>query len=226
MRVLALDTSTDLASVAVVVDGGLQAEVTARAAARHGETLLPLVAEALDRAGLGRREYDLVVVGLGPGSFTGTRIGVSTAKGLVLANDIPIVGVPTLRVLARAMPGAWMAAAVDAHHGEVFAALYQRRPDRGLAEVVKPFHRPPEEAARVLERNAPRPFDLAGSAVRRYPERFRPAGGRPLMPVYDTPRGALLALEGLTLYLSRGPDDRAALEPMYLRPSDAVAPRG
>lgn len=221
---LALDTSTELGSVAVMSDGALRSEITARVRARHGETLLPLIEEALRLAGVDRGALALIAVGLGPGSFTGTRVGVATAKGLALALSAPLVGVISLRAMARGAAAPLVVAAADAHKGEVYAAVYGRE-GRGLAERVAPFHAPPEEALARLGALAPNAV-ACGSALRRYPDRFAARLGAELLPAsFDAPRGALIALEGLERFERAGADDARALEPLYVRPSDAELPR-
>lgn len=223
MNVLALDTSTELGSVAVLGEGELRSEISARVRARHGETLLPLIEEALRLAKMERGAISLLAVGLGPGSFTGTRVGVATAKGLAVALGAPMVGVVSLRAMARGAPGRLIVSAADAHKGEVYAALYARTA-AGLEERVAPFHAPPEEALTRL--GALEPDAVAcGSALRRYPERFAaPLSAAALDPAFDAPRGALIALEGLARFERQGGDDASALEPLYVRPSDAELP--
>lgn len=223
VRVLAMDTSTELGSVAVLVDGTLAVELSARVRARHGETLLPLIGAALDHAGLAREDVDLIAAGVGPGSFTGTRVGLATAKGLALALDRPLVGVVSLRAIARAAPGGWIVPVVDAHKGEVYAAVYERA-GAALLERVAPFHAPPNEALASLRAVLPPEGAVAcGSGLRRYPEAVEGALAI-LPPLFDVPRAAVVALEAEERFGAEGPDDRAALEPLYVRGADAVLP--
>src|SRR4051812_2977434 len=121
MLTLALDTSTYVGSVSVTRGGELLAEWSAFVRASHGETLLPHVEQALTLAGVHLREVELLAVGIGPGSFTGVRIGVATAKGLALSLQKPLVGVTSLRTLAAGMPagGGLLVPLLDAHKGEV-----------------------------------------------------------------------------------------------------------
>lgn len=240
VRTLAIDTSSDLGSVALTVDGELRAESAARVRARHGETLLPLVAHVLEVGRVDKSELDLVVVGLGPGSFTGTRIGVAIAKGLAFALSRPLVGVDSLRALALAAPGPRVVAAIDAGKGEVFVALYERSPagpmergpkERGLTVRVPPTSASPEAAVALLrgEAGEGEPLVVCGSAARVYPVRFAEALAagialHVLPPAFDLPRASVLALEGEARFLRDGPDDRAALEPLYVRGSDATLP--
>jgi tRNA threonylcarbamoyladenosine biosynthesis protein TsaB len=221
MRVLAMDTSTFVGTVAVLRDGALLAEWSASVRATHGETLLPHVARALEQAGVPARELELIAVGIGPGSFTGTRIGMATAKGLALAEGKPLRGVSSLRVIAAGMPGELRAVTVDAQKGELYCALYAFGP-AGLAERIAPFHAPPAEAAARL--GAFGPVWLAGDGVDRYPElelQYTRA------PKYcDVPRAAVLAHEAALEFERHGPSDLASLEPLYVRPSDAKLPAG
>lgn len=234
MRILALDTSTPLCSVAVLAGGVVRAALDARVDAKHGEILFRLFSDALQLASLDKRDLDLLAVGLGPGSFTGTRVGVATAKGLAVALDRPLMGVVSLRAIARAAPAALIAPAVDAHKGEVYVALYERTPD-GLVERLAPSHAPPTEAVELLQRArieppAPEPppgrypLALCGSGLRRYPDAFAPLKADLLPPLWDDPRASFIALEALERYAAHGPDDRASLEPLYVRPSDAKLP--
>lgn len=223
VRVLGLDTSTPLGTVAVTVDGELRAELSARVAARHGESVLALVTDVLARGRVDKAEIDLVAVGIGPGSFTGTRVGVATAKGLALALDRPVVGVVTLRAIATAAPGDRVATLVDAHKGEVFVAAYRREGDQLIGDLA-PDHVTPEHAAEVFsERPA---YARCGSGLRRYPDAFAALPGRSLPPLFDAPRGAVIASLGEARFTRSGPDDNRALEPLYVRPSDAKKPEG
>lgn len=223
VRVLAVDTSTDLGSVAVLIDGVPTAEIGAKVRARHGETLLPLVRQALECAGLAIADIDLLGVGIGPGSFTGTRVGVATAKGLALALDRPLVGVVSLAALAQGAPGGWVVPVVDAHKGEVYAAAYERVGPT-LVERIAPFHAPPAEAFATLGAKVPpEGACTCGSGLRRYPEHID-RRLTVLPPLFDVPRAAFIALEAQRDFAEGGADDRATLEPLYVRPSDAKLP--
>ncbi|MDQ3035508.1 MAG: tRNA (adenosine(37)-N6)-threonylcarbamoyltransferase complex dimerization subunit type 1 TsaB, partial [Myxococcota bacterium] len=132
MRVLAFDTSGDHGVVAVTTNGEVRAELHSRARSRQGESLLPAIERALAMGELTIGDIDLIAVGLGPGSFTGLRIGVATAKGLALARGTPVVGVRTSRAIARGLFGALRVPVIDAHKGEVFIAAYEAREDGTL----------------------------------------------------------------------------------------------
>jgi tRNA threonylcarbamoyladenosine biosynthesis protein TsaB len=113
MLILAFDTATEVATSALVDDGELLGERTSRAV-----TLLEDVDALLRQSGTHTRDVEALAVGIGPGSFTGVRIGLSTARGLALALGIPVAGVSTLDALAAGAPGA--IPVIDARRREVF----------------------------------------------------------------------------------------------------------
>jgi tRNA threonylcarbamoyladenosine biosynthesis protein TsaB len=139
MRVLAIETSTSLASVALVEGGML---VLGRSHARpkqSAEKLLPMIAELLAEAGWQRSSIERLGVSIGPGSFTGLRVGIACAQGLALGLDIPLLGVTSLRAMARLVPDSLPGVrcpVLDARRSEVFAAAYGSGP--GTPELLEP----------------------------------------------------------------------------------------
>jgi tRNA threonylcarbamoyladenosine biosynthesis protein TsaB len=230
MQVLAIDTSTLVGSVALVRDGELISEWSASVRASHGETLLPAVQRLLSAASTPLSAIDLFAVGIGPGSFTGVRIGVATVKGLALAEGKPIVGVTSLRVLARGLVGGAgpRVPVIDAHKGEVYCAAYAIADDGTLLTRIEPFHAPPEDAAKRLVTALPgEELWLAGNGLGRYGEAFlSPLGAfaRRSPTFCDVPRAACLADEAVRELHAHGASDLAQLEPLYLRASDAKLP--
>jgi len=120
MLILAFDTATEVATSALVFDGEVLGERTSRAV-----TVLEDVDALLRQAGAQTRELEGIAVGIGPGSFTGVRIGLATARGLALALGVPVAGVSTLDALAAGAPGA--VPVIDARRGEVFVLLEEPR---------------------------------------------------------------------------------------------------
>jgi tRNA threonylcarbamoyladenosine biosynthesis protein TsaB len=127
MITLAIDTATKTAGVALLDDDRILAEYFYDLAVNHSETVLTAVHRALERAGLGIADVGLIALTVGPGSFTGLRIGASTVKGLALAAKTPVVGVSTLEALAYNAVGCpWaICPLLDARKGEVYAGLYR-----------------------------------------------------------------------------------------------------
>jgi tRNA threonylcarbamoyladenosine biosynthesis protein TsaB len=190
--ILAFDTATDRATSALVADGEVLGERVSRAS-----TLLEDVDALLRQAGAHARELDALAVGTGPGSFTGTRIGLAAARGLALALDLPAAGVSTLDALAAGAPGA--VAVIDAKRREVFVAG-----PRVLA---------PSELA--LEPNDV----LVGDGAIRYRELFERAGAvvPPDADERHLPKARFHAA------LARDFGSVELLEPLYVREPDAKA---
>ena len=128
MLVLALETSSRLGSVALWRDGRTLAERTVRQALRHGARLFTALEAVHAEAALEPRQVDLVAVSQGPGSYTGLRIGITAARTAARVLGKPLLGVPSLDVIAANAPAdaAHVAAVLDAKRGELYAALYAR----------------------------------------------------------------------------------------------------
>ena len=127
MRVLALDSSGIVASVAVVEDDTLVAEYTVNYKKTHSQTLLPMLDEIVKMTELDLKTIDAIAVAKGPGSFTGLRIGSATAKGLGLALDKPLVGIPTVEALAYNLydVNGLICPIMDARRKQVYMGIYR-----------------------------------------------------------------------------------------------------
>jgi tRNA threonylcarbamoyladenosine biosynthesis protein TsaB len=133
MKVLGIETATAVCAAALLSDGRIAAEEAIASPQAHSEKLLILVDRCLRHSGVSLRSLDLIAVSIGPGSFTGLRIGLSSAKGLAAAADLPLVAVPTLHALAwkgcmsRLLPagGGFVFPMIDARRDEVYCALYR-----------------------------------------------------------------------------------------------------
>jgi tRNA threonylcarbamoyladenosine biosynthesis protein TsaB len=190
---LAFDTATDVATSALVDDGEVLAERASRA-----RTLLEDVDALLRQGGAHSRDLGALVVGTGPGSFTGVRIGLATARGLALALDLRGAGVSTLAALAAGAPGA--VPVVDARRNEVFALV------DGEPSVLAP-------ADLVL---APGTV-CVGDGARRYRTLFEASGA--IVPPDDDERHIPRARFHAALAGELGDVDQ--IEPLYLRVPDA-----
>lgn len=165
---LAIATATGQIGVAVAGADGRSGSITVRAGRRHGETLAPAIESLLGLTGLELSGMQRVAVDVGPGLFTGLRVGVATAKALAAALAVPVVPVPSLDVLAHPhrAAGRPVAAVVDARRGEVFWSLYE--PVGGaMAAVTEPAVVAPDALAEELRR-LPGGLLLAGDGARRY----------------------------------------------------------
>src|SRR5690554_2851797 len=129
MKILAIDSSSVVAGVAVLADDQLLYEAYHHHKRNHSEILLPLIEEALLSSGIHLSELDLYAVSGGPGSFTGLRIGISTIKGLAQAVEKPVVSVPTLDALAWNSIGmeGLICPIMDARRDQVYTSLYRRK---------------------------------------------------------------------------------------------------
>jgi len=136
MNLLAIETSTELCSVALLRDAELFVE-EALAENRHSELLMPMVRRALDRAHLTARQMHAFAFGQGPGSFTGIRIACGVVQGLAFGAGRPVVPVPSLLALAEQANESRVAAALDARMGEAYVAAYARNGD-DWDEIVAP----------------------------------------------------------------------------------------
>lgn len=127
MKVLALETATTAGSIAIVNDEELIAEVKVNINIAHAERLMPSVDYLLNASRLSITDIDAFAVSIGPGSFTGLRIGLSTAKGFSYATNKPLVSVPTLDAFARTLPFCrhLICPMLDARRNEVYAGLYK-----------------------------------------------------------------------------------------------------
>ena len=132
VSILAIETSTSICSVAVHREGNLISLSEVSEPGTHAERLILLIEEVLEKAGLGFIELDAIAVSEGPGSYTGLRIGVSTAKGLAFGLNKPLIGVNTLQALASAVPleeGDLVIPVLDARRMEVYREVFDWKLD-------------------------------------------------------------------------------------------------
>lgn len=127
MKILAVDSSGLVASVAIVEDDTLVAEYTINYKKTHSQTLLPMLDEIVKMTETDLQSVDAIAVAKGPGSFTGLRIGAATVKGLALTLDKPVIGVPTVEGLAMNLYGAdaLICPLMDARRNQVYTGIYQ-----------------------------------------------------------------------------------------------------
>ncbi|HWI65854.1 MAG TPA: tRNA (adenosine(37)-N6)-threonylcarbamoyltransferase complex dimerization subunit type 1 TsaB [Symbiobacteriaceae bacterium] len=232
MRILALETATSACTVAVVAGGNVLSEVTLQVPRAHSTRLMPLIAQMVAESGVAKTDLDGIAVGIGPGSFTGLRIGLATAKGLAYALGKPCVGVSTLKAMAFGT-GAQIGLVVpmlDAKRGEVFTAVYAAGSNdpSTWAEVVPPSHMHVTELAETLRsmreglRHSWQFVTVCGDVAGKYAGelglgdviRLAPAGAM-------LPRAWAVAELGREAIAAGHGTDPDTLAPIYLRKSEA-----
>ena len=219
MNVLGFDTTTDACSAALWVDDAIAARRFETLARGHVERLVPIVVEVMEEAAIGFGDLDLIAVTVGPGTFTGVRIGLAAARGFGLAAGLPVAGFTTLEVLAGGVDavdrkGRGVIAAMDARRGQIYRQIF----DAQLEAVDEPA---------VVDRTAlaapPGAWLAVGTGAAAYAgvADVIPAGGS------DLPDATVLVALAARRYASgalafpdRPPD------PVYLRPPDADLPGG
>lgn len=152
MKILGIETSTQHASIAIVGGGAVVAEANLTDGARHSTTLLPALDALLKAHGMRPKEIGGIAVGVGPGSFTGIRLGLATARGLSLSLNAPIRGICSFDNLLATYEGtaARICPLVDAHTYGLYTALYARD-GRSFTRISEPFVCQPEELSRVVD---------------------------------------------------------------------------
>lgn len=217
MRILALESATRRATVAILDGERLIASRRNDDPLAHAERIVPLIDEAVAESGFAKSSFDLIACGLGPGSFTGVRVALATAKGIALALDRPIIGIGSLRAMAAGLqdePQAPLVVPVlDARKQEVFVAVY----DEAGVERVAPSHIPRASFGEMvrphLERGALVVGEIASELGLDEPVLRRG-------PAIDLPDAAVIAKLALVRARAEEYDSLDHLEPAYVRPPD------
>ena len=218
MTLLGLDTSTAAASACVLRADGEWFEVApsperlGRPPA-HASELMPAVAEVMSRADVGWGDLDAIAVGVGPGMFTGLRIGIATARGLARGSGLPLRPVSSLAALAAGIEAPLRLPLIDARRGEVFGALYE-----GDERVWPPVATPPEELVRRLRDDGFTPR-AAGDGSVRFREVLEKAGIQ--VEPDDSEAHVVRALHVCRLGAGAPEAPPEAVLPDYLRDPDA-----
>lgn len=227
MKILGIESSSLVASVAVVTDDVLTAEYTVNFKKTHSQTLLPMIDQVADMLDLDLNTIDAVAAAGGPGSFTGLRIGCATAKGLGLSLKKPLIHVPTLEAMAFNLWGssALVCPIMDARRNQVYTGLYHVR--HGIEAVKEQSPMDMRELADYLNGRG-EPVIFLGDGVSVYrslieeemkiPYEFAPAAN-------NRQRGASVAALGMEYYKKGMTVDAAQFAPDYLRKSQAERER-
>jgi tRNA threonylcarbamoyladenosine biosynthesis protein TsaB len=212
MRALGIESSGARGGVALVEDGAVRAARLFEKGMVHGREIAPSIRSLLDELGWPPEAIDLIACDIGPGSYTGLRVGLAAAKGLALALGRPLIGVASLDAMAEAARdrARVLCPAMDAKWEQIYGAVYEdgRRTTEYLAEKPDAF------AARV-----PKGAYVFGDALDQYGGLFRDVTPGP-RELWD-PRPDVVALLGGRLFEAGTRHDAASLVPLYLRPTEA-----
>jgi tRNA threonylcarbamoyladenosine biosynthesis protein TsaB len=241
--ILAIETSSRMGSVAIGDRNGLMAESMFSGAMRHSAEIIPTLQRLLEQAQAGPEDLRQVCLSIGPGSFTGLRIAVTMAKALHLANQVRIVSVDTLDVIASNVPLTCDAAQVvapilDAKRDQFFVAVYERQ---GRSQAGLPVQGRPDQvttpggwvkvqadsiltSAQFVERFADpnRPVAVLGDGLVYHRERFQVPGVRVLDEAWWSPTAAAVYHLGLRKVLAGQFEDPLRLVPTYLLPPEVT----
>ena len=225
MKILALDSTAVVGTVALCEDERLIAHYTLNTGNTHSQTLLPMIESVLRSAEWTVDDVELFAVSQGPGSFTGVRIGIATIKGLAFGKNIPCAGVSTLEALAynlRYMNGI-ICPVMNARRAQVYNALFSCKdgkmtrlcPDRAISIAELD-----EELAAMDQ-----PIYLVGDGYDITYEGLQKTTALPVPEELRCQSGYSVALCGLAAYKNGGVTDDTTLAPVYLRPSQAERER-
>jgi tRNA threonylcarbamoyladenosine biosynthesis protein TsaB len=230
---VAIETATETVGVAVRTEAGVQAELALTGRRRHVETLTPALEHLLQQLGLVPGDLGVVGVDIGPGLFTGLRVGVAAAKGLAQSLGLGVMGATSLDILTAGAAAAGLRglvlACVDARRGEVFAAVHE-------VEAAGPFSAPhivrlgvglfaPADLATALGDLAGEPVHAVGDGALRYADVLGKVPGvdAEAPGLAFPPPAALLELISARMAAGEPPVEPSAVVPLYMREADAVS---
>jgi len=222
MKVLGLDTSTSCGAVGLIDDERVISEYLLDIPVTHSERLLSAIELVLRNARCAVEDLDGWAISLGPGSFTGLRIGVSTMKGLAFATGKPVAGISTLDVLASQIPPFPfpICPILDARKGEVYTAFY-RYEENGFLRRLSDYQAvTPEDLIKKIQEKTL----FIGDGVKAYGDFLR--GILPSLAIFppaslNVPHGSVVAKLGLELLRKGEVLDLSTFTPLYVRPSEA-----
>jgi len=228
MKLLALDSSGLVASVAIVTEDAMLAEYTVNYKKTHSQTLLPMLDEICKMVELDIEEVDAIAVAAGPGSFTGLRIGSATAKGLGLALQKPLIAVPTLEALAFNLfgTGQLICPMMDARRSQVYTGLYEF--DQKELKVKKEQSTISVDEMMVEINNSEREIIFLGDGVTAYQAFIEEKIKVPYQfaPVHlNRQRAGSIGALGMIYYQKNRIQTASQHEPVYLRVSQAERER-
>lgn len=214
---IAIDTSTDIASIALVRDNEIMAELTWQCNQKHSTQLLPNLSHLLKQTETSLKIADCIIVAKGPGSFNGIRVGISTAKGLAFSLGIPVIGISTLEVEAyqHAGMGLPVCPIYNAGRGEIATATYLKKSNNWLQLVPEHISTVDTLCSQINTRTI-----FCGEYVLQISSRLKEQLKRKaviLSSITSLRRAGFLAELGLQRIKSGDFDNPVTLQPLYLR---------
>ena len=219
ITILGIDTSTAIGSVGLLVNQELIAEHTLDVTQTHSSRLMPVIKTILEWGGLNIRDIDAFAVATGPGSFTGIRIAVATAKSICYAVKKPILAISTLEAIAYNLRYAnqLICPILDARRDQVYTAIFQG--GRNLIRRTEDLCVPLAEILNRLDDIGDNPVAFAGDGLHRYSEDIRRRLNEPVLvtSTFHVPRGINIAYLGAERFRSKHVDDYFSITPNYVR---------
>lgn len=226
MPILAIDTSTMVSGAAIASEDRLIAEITMQLKLPQSQVLLGHIKDVLNISRVDKHDLDAIAISIGPGSFTGLRIGLATAKMMAYALDIPVIAVPSLKALAYhyPVPNVYIASTLDAQKGNAYVALYtwdsEKKDFITVQDVcVKDFKQIVAECNEL-----DKPVVFVGDIAQKKADVIADLGNENVslgLPHLCMPRAANVAMAAMP-YLARGEFANIMnLEPIYIRRSEA-----
>ena len=220
MLVLGIESSTPVASAALVGPAGLVGEITLNIGLTHSEQLLPLIVDLLDQSRVTMENVAGIAISGGPGSFTGLRIGMATAKALAQGRNIPLLSVPTLQALAytQCISGGLVSPVMNARKSEVYAALF-RFQGLTFAQIESDRAIAPADWVKILATHG-QPVVFVGDGVDIYSTTWLELGELAVRPleILQGARASTVAWLGRRRLVAGERDDLYSLKPFYIRP--------
>ena len=223
MKILGIDTSSMAASVAVIEDNKLICEYTINTKKTHSQKLMPMIENMLGLSDLNVREIDAIAVCEGPGSFTGLRIGMATAKAIAHVNDIPVIGVNSLEALAANMNlcDKKICSILDAQRNQVYTGRYQYEGTK-LVEIKEIGIQQIDELLEELAQSGEQ-WILVGEAVYKYEDKIREISNIEIPAASNnvTKAGSLCSVAKVKFDEGKDIFDCYTVNPLYIRKSQA-----
>ena len=223
MKILGIDTSSMAASVAVIEDNKLICEYTINTKKTHSQKLMPMIENMLGLSDLNVREIDAIAVCEGPGSFTGLRIGMATAKAIAHVNDIPVIGVNSLEALAANMNlcDKKICSILDAQRNQVYTGRYQYEGTK-LVEIKEIGIQQIDELLEELAQSGEQ-WILVGEAVYKYEDKIKEIANIEIPAASNnvTKAGSLCSVAKVKFDEGKDIFDCYTVNPLYIRKSQA-----